>query len=74
MSAEPEVVVVHEVQSRVVRVVAPGPQGPRGLDGGVGLGGIPTSFQNIRAGDLLMFDGSNWTNENQTQIIDGGNF
>jgi hypothetical protein len=71
---EVEYVVVHQTEARTVEVLTIGPPGPRGLDGGTGLGGIPTQFQDMQPGDLLMFNGSSWTNENKTQISDGGNF
>jgi hypothetical protein len=71
---EVEYVLVHQTQTRVIEVVAPGPQGPRGYDGSLGLGGYPTQFNDIQPGDVLMFDGAGWTNENKTKISDGGNF
>lgn len=73
-SGLPEVVVVHEVLRQAVQVTALGPQGPRGLDGGAGLGGIPAQIQSIQTGDVLMYDGTFWTNENKSKISDGGNF
>jgi hypothetical protein len=39
-----------------------------------GIGGYVVTTTNLSQGDLLMFDGSVFRNENKTAISDGGNF
>lgn len=51
-----------------------GPQGPQGVPGTAAIGGLPTEITDIQPGDLLIFSGSVWVNENKTTISDGGNF
>lgn len=38
------------------------------------IGDIPIAVSDLSHGDVLMYDGSSWTNENQRNISDGGNF
>ena len=38
------------------------------------IAGHPVNVSNLENGDLLVFYGSEWTNENKTEVTDGGNF
>lgn len=78
-----EIVIVEESEIEIVSVAEQGPsgiQGPQGSQGPQGPPGINTignyafKVQSLTPGDLLMFDGSDWINANQTTISDGGNF
>jgi hypothetical protein len=51
-----------------------GPVGPQGIPGDVLLGGVECIFTGLTNGDLLMFNGSAWGNENKVHVSDGGNF
>jgi hypothetical protein len=53
-----------------------GPAGPPGPPGPSSIGGYPISTASIQNLDALMFRSSlgAWTNINQTEISDGGNF
>lgn len=52
----------------------PGPPGPPGPPGGALIGGHTVEVDDLRAGDLLVFNGSEWGNENKVKLTDGGNF
>jgi hypothetical protein len=53
-----------------------GVQGPQGVPGPNTIGGYPISTASIQNLDALMFRSTlgAWTNINQTEISDGGNF
>lgn len=55
---------------------ASGPQGPQGIPGPSSIGGYPIATASIQNLDALMFRSTlgAWTNINQTEISDGGNF
>ena len=68
-------VVIEAQPVRVIEVAAAaGPPGPKGEPGDASIGGISTEITDIRPGDLLIFSGSAWVNENKETISDGGNF
>ena len=54
----------------------PGPQGPQGPSGNSTIGGYDVDVLNPQNFDALMFrtNINAWTNINQTEISDGGNF
>lgn len=68
----------------VISVGIQGPQGPPGESGVQGATGLPGPNDiggygialgpSVLLGDVLSFDGAVWTNKNQNQLTDGGNF
>lgn len=77
---------VQEQLVSVIEVAAVGPQGIQGIQGITGatgaqgapgpnaIGGYGISTSSISSGDLLIFNGSAWTNSPQAVVADGGNF
>lgn len=74
--SQAETVVVERPLLRMVEVVAAGPQGPRGLTGPpvTEIADVPISMTDLTPGDVIVYDGTHWTNENKQHISDGGNF
>lgn len=70
--------VIAEVQEpagiTVVTVAQQGPPGPAGPSGTANIGGFPTEIEGLAPGDLLVFSGDAWVNENKVKLTDGGNF
>lgn len=58
-----------------VLVQVPAGRGPRGAKGdpGDGSAGLPLNIVNPQVGDVLVFDGNHWANE-ESDLVDGGNF
>lgn len=73
----PDVVIsIDEKQNHVVTVGEQGPPGAQGIQGERGNDGIglPVSFVNLTANDVLKYTGTVWTNDPQLNLTDGGNF
>lgn len=51
-----------------------GPTGPQGPAGDSYIGGVLTVVTGPQVNDLLAFNGTYWTNKEQTLVTDGGNF
>lgn len=51
-----------------------GPMGPQGVPGDTNIGGYPVQITGISSGDILAFGGTNWFNDPQSHLTDGGNF
>lgn len=71
--AAPEIIEVGSQHVEIIEVVAAGPQGMPG-EAAVGIAGHPVNVSALSVGDMLMFSGAAWTNENVKSISDGGNF
>ena len=63
-----------EEKSAVVIATSQGPAGPQGPAGDANVGGYPIDVADLNAGDVLIFSGVSWVNENKATLIDGGNF
>jgi hypothetical protein len=51
-----------------------GPQGPAGTDGGSLDQLSNVQIVSAQNGDLLRYNANRWTNANEIQVTDGGNF
>jgi len=45
-----------------------------GVEGSALIGGYAVQASSLQMGDLLVFNGTKWINENETLVADGGNF
>lgn len=63
-----------EEKSSVVIATSQGPAGPRGPAGDANVAGYPIDVAELRTGDVLIFSGVAWVNENKVTLTDGGNF
>ena len=63
-----------EEKSAVVLATSQGPAGPQGPPGNSNVGGYPIDVEELRSGDVLIFSGVAWVNENKVTLTDGGNF
>lgn len=71
------VVTQSPISPNIVDVILPGPQGPpgaKGEPGGTSIGGYEVAISGISVGDILAFSGTNWFNNPQDRLTDGGNF
>ena len=64
-----------EEKSSVVLATSQGPAGPPGPAGSAAdIGGYPIDVAGLHTGDVLIFSGASWVNENKVTLTDGGNF
>lgn len=58
----------------MVTLVNTGIVGEQGPPGESGIAGYAVNLSSLKSGDLIVFDGVAFVNENKTEISDGGSF